>query len=366
MHISSDSKGKCASISDSSRRYLSEYDIWRSWEDCLSFQQTLEEEYERAAREKKRRLVQGKGVKGFNGLYKKDLASSWESLPSGPDPHSVAQDIHQHLPTLTRKGTIFRASRETIDRRQAELIAFIRALFSDDMPALIKEIRDTSVVSDFFGFWRSDFDFAAESQTSTKFSRKSSFFSASHPSLLPSNTAHRNSRSNFSASRSSLPSLDTAPRNSPSKAYHRSHRSTTPRPLSLTSSNEISEELRYPVSSRGSRSRPLSTSSNSSACSESSSDTSLSSLSGPAIADNASIVFGHNQFDSILEVLPEEQESLPTLSEPFRDVKPKPKTLATERKKRSYSIFGLSLQKSFLPSERSCIVLSVYLFLSLN
>jgi hypothetical protein len=340
----------------------------------LYFQQTVEEEYGRAAREKKRRLEQGKGVKGFNGLYKKDQASSWESLPSGPDPHSVALDIHEHLPKLTKKGTIFRASQATIDRRQAEFISFVRALFSDEMPALIQEIRVSSLASDFFGLWRSDFDFAAESQTSTTFSRRSltnsltPYFSASHPSL---NTAPRHSRSNFSASYPSLPSSDTAPRDSPSKAYPRSPRSTTPRPLSLTSSTEISEELRYPVSSRSSRSRSraLSTSSDSSAFSESSSDTSLSSLSGPAIDDNVHVVFRHNhsdQFNSILEVLPEEQESLPTPSLPYREIEPKPKASATERKAQRFSsIFGLSLRKSFLSSERSGIVLSVYLFLSL-
>ena len=323
----------------------------------MSFQRTLEVEYERAAREKRTRLSQGKGVKGFNGLYKKDQASSWASLPSGPDPHSVALDIHEHLPTLTRKGTIFRASQLTIDRRQAELISFIRALFSDDMPTLLKELRVSSVASDFFGLWRSDFDLAAESQSSLT-NNVISYFSASHPSLLPSNTSPRNSRSNFSASYPSLPSSDTAPRNSPSKAYHRSHRSTTPRPLSLPGSTEIFEELRYPVSSRRSRSRPLSASSDSSACSESNSDTSLSSLPGSAIADNVRVVFNNNysdQFDSILEVLPEEQESLPAPSEPY-----------TERKaQRSYSIFGLSRRKSFLPWKKSGIVLSVYMFLSL-
>ena len=104
---------------------------------------------------KKKRNVWRKerGAKGFNGLYKKDQASSesWVSLPSGPDPHSVALlDVHEHLPTLTRKGTIFRARQVTIDRRQAELISFIRALFSDDMPTFIKEIRVSSVTSDFF------------------------------------------------------------------------------------------------------------------------------------------------------------------------------------------------------------------------
>jgi hypothetical protein len=353
MHISSVTQCKCTSISSgSSRRSLSEYDIWRSWEDCLWFQQTLEDEYRRAAHEKMTRLAQGKGVKGFNGLYKKDLASSWDSLPSGPDPNSVAQDIHKHLPALTKRGTIFRASQATIDQRQAELIAFIQALFSDDMPALIKEIRVSKVISEFFALWRSDYNLAQEAQTLTTVPRKSltnSVFSfASHPSL---------------------PSSDTKPRNSYSKTYSKSERSTTTRPLSLTSSSEIFEEPRYAYrSSRRSRSRPLSSSSDSSARSESSSESSSSSSSEPAIADNVLIVLGHNssdQFNSILEALPEEKETLPKLPVPNREVEPRTRALATECKaRRSYSIFGLSLHKSLLPSERSGIVVSVYSFLS--
>ena len=317
------------------------------------FQQTLEEEYERAAREKKRRLAQGKGVKGFNGLYKKDLASSFESLPSGPDPRSVAQDIHEHLPILTRRGTIFRANQATIDRRQAELIAFTRAFFSDDMPALIKEIRVSSVVRDFFGLWRSDYDFA-KSQTSTTVSspRKSltnNIFSSHHSASLPS-----------------LSSPDNSSRN---KVYLRSHRSTTSRRHSLPSLNEISEEPRNPCgSSRRSRSRPLSASSDSSAHSESSLDSCSSLSSGPAISDNVHIVSGHcpnEQFNSILEMLPEEQETPPKSPEPYPEVEPRPSASATDDKvHRRYSIFGLSLQKKLFPSKRSSNLLLVYSFLS--
>ena len=357
MHIFWDSHDSLKGPSTSSRKSLCEYDIWRSWEDCLWFQQTLEEVYERAAREKRLRLAQGKGVKGFNGLYKKDLASSWDSLPSGPDPHSVAQDIHQHLPTLTRRGTIFQASQATIDRRQAELVAFTQALFSNDMPALIQEIRvSSSVISEFFGLWGSDVGFAEESQT-TMVPRRGKALT---------NSLFSNFSSYFSASQPSLPSLEAAPpsRGLPSKtASGRSHRSTTPRSLSLDTTKNFEEPKSY--SSRRSRSRPFSTSSDSSARSESSSDTSLSSSSGPAIADNVPIVFGHNpqasdQFNSNLEVLPEEQETLPETPEPYPEVKPRPRASARERKaNRSYSIFGLSLDKSLLPSARSGIALSV-------
>ena len=127
--------------SRSSRGSQSEYEIWRRWEDCLWLQETLESEYSRAAFEKKVRLQQGKGVKNFNGIYKTDLASSWESLPPGPDPNSVAQDIHQYLPKLSKKGTLFRASQSMIESRQKEFRSLVETLFSDDMPALIKEIQ---------------------------------------------------------------------------------------------------------------------------------------------------------------------------------------------------------------------------------
>jgi len=338
MHISSNGRGDLSSIS--SRRSLSEYDIWRSWDDCLWFQQSLEVEYERAAREKKTRLMQGKGVKGFNGIYKQDMASSWESLPPGPNPNSVAQDIHQHLPTLTKRGTLFRASQATIDQRQAEITALIEALFSDDMPALIKEIRVSNIVTDFFGYWRRDYEYAEESRKVTKAPRNSltssvfsSYFSASHPIL---------------------PSSDTSPHNSPPKTpYKRSQPSTTPRPLSFSSLTEISEEPRYPRGSlRRSRSRPHSTSSDSSAHSDSSSDTSLNSSNGPAIAEEVPIVFGHNPLNpsdrssSILEALPEEREIFSKAPEPCRQVKPKPRASIIERKaNRGYSIFGLSLRE---------------------
>jgi hypothetical protein len=344
MCISSNGRG----TSISSHRSLSKYRIWRSWEDCLWFQKSLEDGYADAAREKKIRLAQGKGVKGFNGLYKKDLASSWESLPCGPNPDSVAQDIHKHLPTLTRRGTIFRASQATIDQRQAELISFIEALFSDDMPTLIKEIRVSNIVSDFFAFLKKDLEFTKASQTPTvprsslTDSVFSSYFSTSHPSL---------------------PSSDAAPT---PKTYTRSRHSTTPRPLSLASSAEISEEPRYPYESpRRSRSRPLSSSSDSSAHSGSS-GTSLSSSTGPAIVDDVPITFGHNpsnpsyQSNSVLQVLPEEQEILSKSPEPYQGARPRASAM-TRKSHRGYSVLGLSLKPL---SETLGIVGFIYSFFS--
>jgi hypothetical protein len=139
----------------------SEYVIWRRWEDCLVFQETLEMEYSRMAKAKRQRLAAGKGVKR-NGIYIHDQASSFESLPPGPDPHSVANNVHDYLPKLTKKGTIFRASQATINQRQKEITALVNALWKDDVPALIKELREDRIITDFFGFWRRDDDLAVK------------------------------------------------------------------------------------------------------------------------------------------------------------------------------------------------------------
>lgn len=160
MRICSISRGDRSSLlSMGSTESTSQYDIWRRWEDCLWLQDHLETEYKQAARERRTRLAQGKGVKTFNGMYKQDMASSWESLPPGPEPTSVANDIHAHLPSLTKKTTFFRPNPATIEKHQNEFVAMVEALMSDDMPALVKEIRATRDVTDFFGFWRRDVEF---------------------------------------------------------------------------------------------------------------------------------------------------------------------------------------------------------------
>src|ERR1700720_2918574 len=115
----------------------SEYEIWREWNDCLRFQTIIKSEYQRLSRLKRKRLAAGKGVKK-NGIYiQKDQASSFESLPPGPDPSSVAKSIHDYIPKLTNKGTIFSASQATVNQRHHELQACIKALFQDDTPMLI-------------------------------------------------------------------------------------------------------------------------------------------------------------------------------------------------------------------------------------
>jgi len=98
-------------------------------------------------------------------MYLHDRASSFESLPPGPDPKSVAKSIHQYLPKLTKRGTFFRAGSETACLRQKELDALLTAFFQPDVPMLIRELRDDRVIRDFFGYWRRDYDLAVKADS---------------------------------------------------------------------------------------------------------------------------------------------------------------------------------------------------------
>jgi len=194
----------------SSRRSYTEYDIWRRWEDCLLFQSSLEIEYRQRARDKRQRLARGKGVKR-NGFYLQDQASSWESLPPGPDPNSVAREVTDCLPSLTKKATVFRATQATIDQRAAELKAFVEALFKDDVPALIDDLRRERIVLDFFGYWRRDYELAekerkqkhgsSKSRTSITSSIFSTYFSSSNSTTKSPNYPDSVASSGFSPSR---------------------------------------------------------------------------------------------------------------------------------------------------------------------
>lgn len=168
MKITPILRGDRSSISShgSNKSSNVEYDVWRRWEDCLWFQDSLELEYSRLARMKRQRLLAGKGVKR-DGFYLQDKASSWESLPPGPEASSVAQDIHDIIPKLTKKGTLFRASPATISQRQAELTAFVEALFAEEVPTLLAELRVDRKVTDFFGYWRRDHDLALKNDRSS-------------------------------------------------------------------------------------------------------------------------------------------------------------------------------------------------------
>lgn len=162
---------------------IGEYNIWRRWEDCLWFQDMLEHRYNVISREKRQRLQAGKGVKK-NGMYIHDRAASFESLPPGPDPKSVAVDIHKYLPKLTKRAALFRQTQQTIDQRQVEFVALIKAFFEEDVPALIKELRRDRVILDFFGYWRRDYDLASKERAKRSKTGASGTFDTSPISMF--------------------------------------------------------------------------------------------------------------------------------------------------------------------------------------
>ena len=173
---------------------MTEYEVWRRWEDCLWFQELLEEEYSHMARIKRHRLAAGKGVKK-DGLYKHPgQAASFESLPPGPEVNSVAKSIHDIVPKLSKKGTLFRPSQALVDQRAKEFRAMIEGLFEEDVPTLVRELRDARIIRDFFAVWRRDKDRERKtnekvgnsmkgSRSSIASSAFSMYFSASNISL---------------------------------------------------------------------------------------------------------------------------------------------------------------------------------------
>lgn len=325
-----------------SSRYEVEYEIWRRWEDCLVFQDTLELEYRRAARQKRQRLIRGKGVKK-NGLYMQDKASSWESLPPGPDPKSVAKELHDSLPRLTKKGGLFRVSDAAVEQRQKELATLVSALMDSELPALVKDLLLQREITDFFGYWQRDQDLfdkarqkdgqkphsststrsvfsmylsssSSKSSTTTAESPHSSHFSSSTPGSTLHSSAH---------SRLSRMSISTA---APPKSIHHSGRSSmssstlsrsetpdTIKPLSTIQRPRSESDRTSPVESIGRRRADSTTSSESSSSAQSStSSDSCARTSNPVVVDEVPLMFDHNphhpQQDrpaSILSMLPD-------------------------------------------------------------
>lgn len=148
-----------ASVSTRTAAAPKEYDIWRRWEDWIGLQESLAVEYDQRARQKRHDLQAGKGLMNAkDGFYKNaDSASSWESLPFGPDPKSVAKDFFKLVPMMPTRG-VFRITQAVLDTRIASLKAFIEALFGEDQPTLIQDMRGDRMVTDFFGVWRRDLD----------------------------------------------------------------------------------------------------------------------------------------------------------------------------------------------------------------
>ena len=142
-------------LSQHSSREAVDYVVWRRWEDCLDFQRTLEVEY--SAVSKRRR----KGEPALNHhakdmLYPSQRAASFESLPLGPDPSTIPVDVHAHIPRLSKKSTIFRMNEAIIQQRGEEVKAMIEALFNEDAPSTLQELRTVITVRDFFGYWWRD------------------------------------------------------------------------------------------------------------------------------------------------------------------------------------------------------------------
>ncbi|KZT01409.1 uncharacterized protein LAESUDRAFT_815919 [Laetiporus sulphureus 93-53] len=246
--------------SGSSGSMHTEYDVWRRWEDCLWFQEIIEEEYEQMARAKRSRLAAGKGVKK-NGVYvHSDQAASFESLPPGPEAASIAKGIHEIIPKLTKKGTFFRASQSTVDQRGREFCAMIQALFADDVPTLVRELRETRLVRDFFGYWRRDKDLERKRNVrpasspgagakmgvrSSSASTMSMYFSASNLSLAMAEPPPSLPRSRPHTSPSAPMPASAPPDLSASSSSTGSLSPTTP-------TQEIPAPMHFSVSDRGS------------------------------------------------------------------------------------------------------------------
>ncbi|CAK5268452.1 unnamed protein product [Mycena citricolor] len=205
-------------VSLSSKSSQTEYEIMRRWEDCLYFQDMLEREYSQLARSKKNRLKKGKGVRKNDVYINSDRASSWDSLPPGPAPESVVLDIHDLVPKLTKKGTLFRTSQSTIDQRQVELKAFMAAFWRDDVPTLLDEYRQEDEVRAFFALWQKDRDIARKLKSPPKKKPAStiySFYAAERGSTdTVSSTATRRTRAVSSASSSDASTSSGSSRNS--------------------------------------------------------------------------------------------------------------------------------------------------------
>jgi len=161
-----------------------------------------------------------------DGIYIHDRAASFESLPPGPDPKSVAKSIHQYLPKLTKRGTLFRATQATVDQRHKEFHTLIDAFFQEDVPSLIKELREDRIVRDFFGYWRRDRDLETKKDRkrpktapgdgdaiSTR-SFKSSFFCHIERDLSPTISCHATPRLSVPTSKVSVVHISPTPTNS--------------------------------------------------------------------------------------------------------------------------------------------------------
>lgn len=92
-------------------------------------------------------------------------------------------NVHDLVPPLSKRGTLFRPSRATIDQRGAEFAALMRGLFNPDpeAPVLLRELRNSQAVRDFFAYWRRD------KETAERYGPKMKHSNRSLSSILSSN-----------------------------------------------------------------------------------------------------------------------------------------------------------------------------------
>ncbi|CAE6515032.1 unnamed protein product [Rhizoctonia solani] len=143
-------------VADAKQKRVKEYEIHRKWEDCLDLQRVMEKEYAALAKARK-----SKGGKKGSSVYANlQRAASFDSLPTGPDPKTIPNDIHAFIPRLAAKSSLFRGASGSalVQQRSEEFNEFISALFAPGVSRLIDETRQTPAVREWFGFWRRDRD----------------------------------------------------------------------------------------------------------------------------------------------------------------------------------------------------------------
>lgn len=209
--------------SDSTKEFK-EYQIWRKWEDCLDLQKTVEREFSYWSSRRRKIALQNMNAQmnaapapgaskansssshgsaashgagrpsspvginaGANSFYTQpSKAASFDSLPSGPEPLSMALDVHTLIPKLSKKAALFgRPSPQLLQQRAEDFRSFIDALFQINTPVM-EDVRQAREIRDWFGYWKRDKEAAKKSGPSTAVSAPPS----TTPSAMSTPTIH--------------------------------------------------------------------------------------------------------------------------------------------------------------------------------
>ncbi|KAG8951282.1 hypothetical protein FRC04_006521 [Tulasnella sp. 424] len=178
--------------SSDSAKSFKEYQIWRKWEDCLDLQKTVEREFSYWSSRRRKIQLQNMNAQmnaapaapkansssshgsanshgagrpsspvglnsGANAFYTQpSKAASFDSLPSGPEPLSMALDVHTLIPKLSKKAALFgRPSPQLLQQRAEDFRSFIDALFQIQTPVM-EDVRQAREIRDWFGYWKRD------------------------------------------------------------------------------------------------------------------------------------------------------------------------------------------------------------------